>query len=200
MYATSNPALRCQVRTSSASQSSRPSCEYFVCAWKSTARMFGPAVSSAAIGRGTSERDGVDAEPARRARSRRAPRSRTARRAGGMARSVSRRLHHHQSAQPSTSVTTSATCCRTLSSVSVSSMAEIGARSRYPPERRSVASPIGPPVAASRIGSTAKGALRMTSATISSGSQGRRRSRSNRRGEDSARGATSRGTGLLFVE
>ena len=38
------------------------------------------------------------------------------------------------------------------------------------------------------------------SATMSMGSQGRRRSRSNRRGVDSSRGATSRGTGLLFVE
>ena len=54
MYATSKPALRCHERTSSGSQFQRPSCEYFVCAWKSMARMFGPAVSSAAMGRGTS--------------------------------------------------------------------------------------------------------------------------------------------------
>ena len=67
---------------------------------------------------------------ARRARCRRARRCARARRAGGTARSSSRRLHHHQSAQPSTSVTRSATCCRTLSSVSVSSTAEIGASSR----------------------------------------------------------------------
>ena len=79
---------------------------------------------------------------------------------------------------------------------------EIGAMSRYPPERsRVAASDTVSPVAASRMGSIDHAALRAISATSASASQGSPRSRASSRADRVAvREASSRGTGLLLVE